>query len=111
MQELNHGQVMKVHNVFVTAKDANEQYLNIVMDYYDKNLFEVINEMKGGRQPSMTKNTELQQKVFIYQILKGLSYIHSLRICHRDIKPHNMLVKGWELVLCDFGSAKKLIPG
>lgn len=85
------------------------------MDYYDKNLFEVINEnaMKGGgRQPlAINKNTELQQKLFIYQILKGLSYIHSLKICHRDIKPHNMLVKGWELVLCDFGSAKKLIPG
>lgn len=46
-----------MHNVFVTAKDANEQYLNIVMDYYDKNLFEVVNEMKGGRQTSMARNT------------------------------------------------------
>ncbi len=34
---------MKVHNVFVSTKDLNEQYLNIVMDYYDRNLFEVIN--------------------------------------------------------------------
>ena len=90
---------MKVHNVFVSKKDLNEQYLNIVMDYYDRNLFEVINEsaMKGGvRQPlALNKNTKLQQKVFIYQILKGLSYIHSLKICHRDIKPHNILVKDW----------------
>jgi serine/threonine protein kinase len=90
---------MKVHNVFITTNDLNEQYLNIVMDYYDKSLFEVINEsaMKcGARQPlAINKSTELQQKVFIYQIIKGLSYIHSLKICHRDIKPHNMLVKGW----------------
>ena len=85
------------------------------MDFYEKNLFEIVNEntfKSGDRQSfSLAKNIELQQKVLIYQILKGLSYIHSLNICHRDIKPHNMLVKGWDLVLCDFGSAKKLISG
>lgn len=33
-------------------------------------------------------------------------------ICHRDIKPTNVLVdpRNHELRLCDFGSAKKLIP-
>jgi len=122
VQELNHPEVMKVHNVFVTTKDSSEQYLNIVMDFYDRNLFEVVNDhFATGEKTSnagksiapngSNKITELQQKLFIYQMLKGLSYIHSLKICHRDIKPHNMLVKGWELVLCDFGSAKKLISG
>jgi len=34
-----------------------------------------------------------------------------LSICHRDIKPHNILVNPnhHKLQLCDFGSAKKLI--
>ena len=35
-------------------------------------------------------------------------YIHSLGICHRDIKPHNLLLNQHRLVICDFGSAKIL---
>lgn len=40
-------------------------------------------------------------------------YIHALDICHRDIKPQNLLVnrKNARLVICDFGSAKKLVKG
>ncbi len=93
---------MKVYTTFVTSKDAKE-YLNIVMDFYEKNLFEVINDnSQNGRIGSINgsvmrndKFKELQQKMHIYQFLKGLSYIHSLGICHRDIKPHNMLVSEW----------------
>ena len=50
---------------------------------------------------------------FMFQLLKSLNYIHSLGICHRDLKPHNVLVDPETslLKLCDFGSAKVLVPG
>lgn len=50
-------------------------------------------------------------RVYVYQILRSLAYIHSLGICHRDIKPQNLLVdpETHILKLCDFGSAKKLV--
>lgn len=34
-------------------------------------------------------------------------------VCHRDIKPHNILVdpNSNKVVMCDFGSAKKLVKG
>jgi glycogen synthase kinase 3 beta len=53
---------------------------------------------------------KLEKKIIIYQLFKGLSYLHSLSICHRDIKPENVLLKGNKAVICDFGSAKVLIP-
>ena len=43
----------------------------------------------------------------MYEIMKGLLYIHSAGIIHRDLKPGNILIgeKG-ELKLCDFGLSK-----
>ena len=49
----------------------------------------------------------------MYQLCRSLAYLHATGICHRDIKPQNLLVdpRTHILKLCDFGSAKALIPG
>lgn len=49
----------------------------------------------------------------MYQLFRSLAYIHSLGICHRDIKPQNLLLdpESGVLKLCDFGSAKHLVKG
>lgn len=52
--------------------------------------------------------SHLDIKIYAYQIFRGLHYLHTLGICHRDIKPHNIMVKGKRAVICDFGCAKKL---
>ncbi|KAI9271966.1 kinase-like domain-containing protein [Sporodiniella umbellata] len=44
----------------------------------------------------------------VRSILKGLSYLHSHHIVHRDMKPENLLFKtteGDDLAICDFGIA------
>jgi len=71
------------------------------MDYYDCNLFEYFAKHKNISNSTLFK-------VLLYQMFRGLLYIHSKGICHRDIKPHNMLVKNNRICLCDFGSAKIL---
>ena len=55
----------------------------------------------------------LQIKLYMYQLMRSLAYIHSVGICHRDIKPQNLLLNPATgvLKLCDFGSAKILVAG
>jgi len=44
---------------------------------------------------------------FIYQVLKGLKYLHSAGVLHRDLKPSNLLVNhNCDLKICDFGLAR-----
>ena len=46
-------------------------------------------------------------QLFLYQILRGLKYIHSAGIIHRDLKPRNILVNSnCDLKICDFGLAR-----
>jgi mitogen-activated protein kinase 1/3 len=44
---------------------------------------------------------------FIWQLLKGLKYMHSMQVIHRDLKPSNLLVNSnCDLKICDFGLAR-----
>ena len=52
-------------------------------------------------------------KIILYQMLRGLNYLRTLSIAHRDIKPQNILfdITTNKAIICDFGSAKQLVEG
>lgn len=51
--------------------------------------------------------TDAHYQYFVYQICRGLKYIHSSNVLHRDLKPGNLLVNAdCELKICDFGLAR-----
>jgi serine/threonine protein kinase len=50
-------------------------------------------------------------KYFLYQLLRGLKFIHSANILHRDLKPRNLLVNSnCDLQISNFGLARANLP-
>ncbi len=110
LKELNHPNVIKLRHYFYTQGDKpDDLYLNCVMDFIPETLSRLIRTYNKQK----TNVPLLLLKLYSYQMIKSLGYIHALGICHRDIKPQNVLVDPFShiLKLCDFGSAKKLIKG
>ncbi|XP_039017283.1 mitogen-activated protein kinase 3 isoform X2 [Hibiscus syriacus] len=47
------------------------------------------------------------ENYFLYQLLRGLKYLHSANVIHRDLKPSNLLLNAnCDLKICDFGLAR-----
>ena len=86
-----------------------ELYLHVVMDFIPETVYRVMKHYNRMKQPVPI----LLVKLYTYQMFRSLAYIHAKGICHRDIKPQNLLVDPsiHVLKLCDFGSAKKLVKG
>ncbi|KAL4469797.1 hypothetical protein ABPG72_022117 [Tetrahymena utriculariae] len=111
IKSLNHQNLIKLKQAYYTTQNnnADEVYLNIVMEYVPETLSKVIRTYRKSKQPF----PPLLLKVFSYQMFRALAYLKGIGICHRDIKPQNILCdqKTMQLKICDFGSAKKLIRG
>jgi glycogen synthase kinase 3 beta len=110
MKELRHPNVVELKHAFYTSGDKpGETYLNVVMEYCSDTVYRVMKHYIKMKQQVPAIFVEL----YTYQMCRSCAYIHAVGICHRDIKPQNLLVDGrtHALKLCDFGSAKRLVKG
>lgn len=110
MKEMSHPNVIQLKYDFsTTGEKPDDVYQHLVMEYLTETVYRVTKNHQKMREPV----PPILVKLYAYQLLRSLSYIHSKQICHRDIKPQNLLVNGetHKLILCDFGSAKYLTQG
>jgi len=110
MQQLSHPNIVELKNNFFTNGDKQDEvFLNLVLEFIPDTVYRVARHYSKLKQ-SMPM---LYVKLYTFQLLRALGYIHALGICHRDIKPQNLLLDPalGILKLCDFGSAKLLVTG
>ena len=105
IRRLDHDNIVKVYEV-LGPKGASLQgelfkfsVAYIVQEYMETDLARLL------EQGTLT---EEHAKLFMYQLLRGLKYIHSANVLHRDLKPANIFISTEDLVLKigDFGLAR-----
>ncbi|KAI9116993.1 hypothetical protein K1719_011992 [Acacia pycnantha] len=99
-RSLKHPNIIRFKEVLLTPT-----HLAIVMEYAaGGELFERI--CNAGRF------SEDEARYFFQQLISGVSYCHSMEICHRDLKLENTLLDGSpapRLKICDFGYSKSSV--
>mmetsp|Transcript_7932 Transcript_7932/g.12147 ORF Transcript_7932/g.12147 Transcript_7932/m.12147 type:complete len:388 (-) Transcript_7932:279-1442(-) len=105
-----HSNIVALKHCFYSqGEKPDELYLNLVLEYVPETVYSI----SRFHQKSKISLPLIYVKLYLYQLSRALAHIHSLGICHRDIKPQNLLVNpgNQQLKLCDFGSAKALVKG
>lgn len=108
MRMIRHENIVNLISYFYKTNEKNEVYLHLILEYVPETLYKASHwYLKRDRTMPL-----FEVRLYSYQLFRSLNYIHSLGICHRDIKPQNLLIDPMRgiLKLCDFGSAKILNP-
>lgn len=100
-------------------KETAGSFLYIALELCPASLLDVIERPRDF--PTLIPSSGLNTPNILKQITSGIHYLHSLKIVHRDIKPHNILVSAPKLTIAnpsttqpprllisDFGLCKKL---
>ncbi len=99
LKHMCHENIIGLLDVFTpsrTLADFNDVYL--------------VTHLMGADLNNIVKTQKLSDdhvQFLVYQILRGMKYVHSAGIIHRDLKPSNIAVnEDCELKILDFGLAR-----
>jgi len=98
---LQHENIIGIQTLLLPKSREEFDDIYVCMELMETDLASII-------KSSQTLSHE-HIKFFLYQILRGLKYIHSAGIVHRDLKPRNLLINSnCDLKICDFGLARPM---
>ncbi|KAJ5631482.1 uncharacterized protein N7484_011582 [Penicillium longicatenatum] len=94
LKTLKHENIIHLSDIFISPSED----IYLVTDLMSTDLHTLLRSKKVDNQFT---------QYFMYQIMRGLKYVHSAGVIHRDLKPSNILVnENCDLKICDFGLAR-----
>lgn len=98
---LQHENVIGINTLMLPESREKLEDIYVYQELMETDLASII------KSPQPLSDEHIQ--FFLYQILRGLKYIHSGGIIHRDLKPRNLLVNSnCDLKICDFGLSRTI---
>ena len=94
----DHPNIIKFFDVL---HDRRTGHLSLVFELMDMNVYDFI---KDRSVPVPMTSV----KLWIFQLLLALEFMHNMGVFHRDIKPENLMVSGNVLKVADLGSCKSV---
>ncbi|CAM8960906.1 unnamed protein product [Rhodiola kirilowii] len=99
LRHLDHENVIAIRDIIRPPVKENFNDVYIVYDLLDTDLRQIIH--------SGQHLTDDHCQYFVYQLLRGLKYVHSANVLHRDLKPSNLFLNAnCDLKIGDFGLAR-----
>lgn len=99
LSKLHHDNITNLIDVTSSSSFQNFHTIYLVIEKMDTDIYRLL---KSGQKLSVDHH-----KYFMYQLLRGLKYIHSAKVVHRDIKPENIFLNSRnELKIGDFGFSR-----
>ena len=96
---LRHPDIVEIKHIMLPPSPKDFKDIYVVFELMETDLHQVI---KANDDLTLEHH-----QFFLYQMLRGLKYIHSARVFHRDLKPKNILANSdCKLKICDFGLAR-----
>ncbi|XP_062081965.1 mitogen-activated protein kinase homolog NTF6-like [Humulus lupulus] len=96
---MEHENIVKIKDIIRPPDREKFNDVYIVYELMDTDLHQITRSSQAL--------TDDHCQYFLYQLLRGLKYIHSANVLHRDLKPSNLLLNAnCDLKICDFGLAR-----
>uniref|UniRef100_A0A6M2F369 mitogen-activated protein kinase n=1 Tax=Populus davidiana TaxID=266767 RepID=A0A6M2F369_9ROSI len=96
---LKHPDIVEIKHIMLPPSPREFKDVYVVFELMESDLHQVI-KLNDDLTPE-------HHQFFLYQLLRGLKYIHTGNVFHRDLKPKNILANAdCKVKLCDFGLAR-----
>ncbi|CAN4077674.1 unnamed protein product [Withania somnifera] len=96
---MDHENIISIKDLIRPPKKEAFNDVYIVYELMDTDLHQIIR----SEQPLTNDHCQY----FMYQLLRGLKYVHSANVLHRDLKPSNLFVNAnCDVKIGDFGLAR-----